>query len=156
MFQRKKWLIGAVMVIFVGLAGVLIAKAQSDTPPFTVVRVLTEEEAAAGATVEAHYFDTFEEAAEFVGINPEEYRRTDSGAGEPAQHCVVHIEPLQLGQTESRVSEPVCFDTFSEALFFATGGAVRLPNSAEPGEVTEKMLAPSQSNTVTGTPQIRP
>jgi hypothetical protein len=32
------------------------------------------------------------------------------------EHCVVQIEPLQPGQSASKVSAPVCFDTFEEAL----------------------------------------
>jgi len=148
MFKHRVFLIGTVVALLVGLAGALIARAQSDEPPFTVARVLTEEEAAAGATVEAHYFDTFEEAMEFIGVNPEDYPSAVSGAGESEKHCVVQIEPLQPGQTESETSEPVCFRTFSEALSFATGGAVRLPASMEPSQVTEEMLTSTQSTTV--------
>jgi hypothetical protein len=127
MFRRKMWLTGTAVVLLLGLAGALIAQAQSDEPPFTVARVLTEEEAAAGATVEAYYFDTFEEAMEFVGVTPQDYQSAGSRSGSD-KHCVVQIEPLQPGQTESETSEPVCFGTFSEALSFATGGAIRFPS----------------------------
>ncbi len=147
MFKRKS-LIGIGVVLTLGILTVRVL-AQRYEPPFTVVRVLTEEEAAAGATVEAHYFDTFEEAIEFVGVTPQDYQSAGSMAGSD-KHCVVQIEPLQPGQTESETSEPVCFGTFSKALSFATGGAIRLPVSTQPSEVTEEMLAPAQSNTVIG------
>ncbi|MBC7228500.1 MAG: hypothetical protein H5T61_14915 [Thermoflexales bacterium] len=150
MLKHQMWFVITGMAILVGLTGALIARAQSDEPPFTVVRVLTEEEAAAGTAGEAHSFNTFEEAMEFIGLNPEDYRNAGSGADQPDQHCVIQIEPLQPGQTESKTSEPVCFDTFSKALFFATEGAIQLPVPAEPGEVTEEMLTPAQSNTVIG------
>lgn len=35
--------------------------------------------------------------------------------GGPVQHCVVRIEPLEPGNSSSRVSQPTCFDTFKDA-----------------------------------------
>jgi hypothetical protein len=124
-----------------------------ENPPHAVARALTEEELTAGEEMEVHYFDSFEEAMEFIGADPADFQPPAAGdADEHDKHCVVQIEPFQPGQTASKVSEPACFDNFSDAIFAATGGAVRLPLSIEPGEVTEDMLVPPEprSSTVIG------
>ncbi len=166
--MRKKsvlW-VSVSLALLVGLVGVVVVWAQSgaeENPPHAVARALTEEELAAGEEMEVHYFDSYEEAMEFTGADPADFQPptssdvdtplTDSfAAPEPRQHCVVQIEPLQPGQTASKASEPVCFDNFSDAIFAATGGTVRLPLSIEPGKVTEDMLVPPGplSSTVVG------
>lgn len=63
-------------------------------------------------------------------------------------HCVGLLERVTAGSDETRLASETCFDTFSEALDFATGGSVRLV----PGEVfTTDMLASGSSDGVTST-----
>jgi hypothetical protein len=146
--MRKKsvLLVSVSLALLVGLVGTLVVRAQFGTeenPPHAVARALTEEELAAGEEMEVHFFDSFEESMEFIGADPADFQPPAAGgADEQDRHCVVQIEPLQPGQTASKASEPTCFDNFSDAIFAATGGAVRLPPSVEPGEVTEEMLQP--------------
>ncbi len=153
--RKKSVLLASVsLAVLVGLVGTAVVWAQSGAkrdPPYAVARALTEEEAAAGEEMEVLYFDSFEEAMDFSGADPDDFQPPVSGDVD-TQHCVVQIEPLQPGQTASKVSEPVCFDNFSDAIFAATGGAVRLPPSIEPSEVTEDMLVPPgpRSSTVIG------
>jgi len=156
--MRKKSVLSASvsLALLVGLIGTAVVWAQSGAeknPPHAVARALTEKELAAGEEMEAHYFDSYEEAMEFIGADSADFQPPAAGdVDEQDKHCVVQIEPLQPGQTASKVSEPVCFDNFSDAIFAATGGAVRLPSSIEPSEVTEDMLAPPgpRSGTVIG------
>jgi len=156
--MRKKsvLLVSVGLAVLVGLVGTLVVRAQfgtEESPPHAVARALTEEELAAGEEMEVHYFNSFEEVTEFIGADPADFQPPAAGdADEQDRHCVVQIEPLQPGQTASKVSEPTCFDNFSDAIFAATGGAVRLPPSIEPGEVTEDMLEPAgpRSSTVIG------
>ena len=55
-------------------------------------------------------------------------------------HCVVLVEPLLPGQTQS-VSELLgCYATFPEAIAQATNGVVRLPPSASSAEVIQALL----------------
>lgn len=56
------------------------------------------------------------------------------------QHCVVHLEPLQEGETASKAQELGCYPTYQEAVAVATNGRVHLPADVEPGVVTDEML----------------
>jgi hypothetical protein len=58
----------------------------------------------------------------------------------------------EAGEVASEVSEPVCFDSYSDAILAATGGAVRLPPSPAPDGVTgDAFASPApQSSTVIG------
>ncbi|KAA3647671.1 MAG: hypothetical protein DWQ07_01425 [Chloroflexi bacterium] len=62
--------------------------------------------------------------------------------GSKAEHCVVQIEPVQPGEKYSEMSKPVCFETFAEAAYFASGGVVRLAADFEAAEATEHILNP--------------
>jgi hypothetical protein len=53
-------------------------------------------------------------------------------------HCVVKIEPLKPGEKSSEMSEPVCFDSFSGAIYFATDGKVSLDASVTADKVTDE------------------
>jgi hypothetical protein len=156
MRKRSVLLASVSLALLIGLMGTAVVWSRSDAeknPPHAVARALTEEELAAGEELEVHYFDSFEEATEFIGADSADFQPPAAGnADEQDKHCVVQIEPLQPGQTASKVSELTCFDNFSDAIFAATGGAVRLPPSIEPGEVTEDMLEPPgpRSSTVIG------
>jgi len=93
-----------------------------------VGRALTEEEAAAGVTVQAQYFDSFEEALQSIGADPEDFDVNAADEGEvnqiadppsdpePTKHCIAQIEPLKPGEKASEMWEPTCFDSFEEAL----------------------------------------
>lgn len=65
------------------------------------------------------------------------------GEGKEPPHCVVQIEPVKPGEKTSEMSEPVCFDNFSDAVYFATDGLVRLSSSVTPSQVTEETLNPA-------------
>ena len=56
------------------------------------------------------------------------------------RHCVARIEPIAAGEAASQVSEPTCFDNFSDAISAATGGAVRLPPDFKPADLTQEIL----------------
>ncbi len=137
MFKRKTLLI---ILLLVGLAGASVALAQaqggSATPPYTVAQALTEEEIAAGKQGQVQYFDSFEAAMQSIGANPADFKPADSDRSAPERHCVILIEPLQPGQQASATSDPVCFAGFSDAIYAATGGIVRLAPTVRPAEVT--------------------
>jgi hypothetical protein len=62
----------------------------------------------------------------------------DAGAGE---HCVVALDAIPVDDTTAgaeSMSAPTCFDTFAEAIDFATAGRVTL--DAEASTVSEKQL----------------
>ena len=131
---KRKILVAAAILVLAGATagGVGAAVRAQNEPanaPYGVGRALTEEEAAAGATVEAQYFDTFEEALESIGADPEDFDASaaDPGADanpiadppsdpEPTKHCIAQIEPLKTGGKASEMSEATCFDSFQEAL----------------------------------------
>lgn len=167
MTKQKMLLIGFSLLLLIGFSGIAEAWAQFGTrggnaaPPFTVAKVPTVDEAAAGAIVEAYYFNSFEDAMQFVGADPADYQPRNVGnslntpanapshSPEPHRHCVVQIAPLQPGQTASKVSESVCFDNFADAISAATKGAVHLAPTILPGELTPEILE-SPSATVIG------
>lgn len=115
MFKRKIFLIGVgvALLLLIGLGG---AQAQigAVTPPYTVAQALTKEEVAAGKQGQVQYFNSFEEAMLSIGADPADFK--DS---EPDRHCIVLIEPLQSGQQASVASEPICFASFSDAIYAA-------------------------------------
>ena len=49
-------------------------------------------------------------------------------------HCVVSVVDHEA-DGEMVMTEPVCFDTFAEALSFASGGAIALPSAAQGSDV---------------------
>jgi hypothetical protein len=51
-------------------------------------------------------------------------------------NCTTSILPLQRGQMSSKVVSSACFATFSQAIAFATHGAISLPTSATPKNLT--------------------
>ncbi len=142
--QKKIFLMGLSLLLLLGPAGAVRAFRDSVTPPYAVAQARTEEEAAAGEEGQVQYFDSFEEAMKSIGADPADFQNS-----KPERHCVVQIEPLQPGQQASEMLEPVCFDSFSEAIDAATQGAVRLPPTTKPNEFTAEMLAPA-STTVIG------
>lgn len=54
--------------------------------------------------------------------------------------CVEEIAPLRINQQSSDVLNTRCFATFSEAIAFATSGAVTLSASATPKDLTAAQL----------------
>ncbi|NRD64077.1 hypothetical protein HRD49_20180 [Corallococcus exiguus] len=57
------------------------------------------------------------------------------------RHCVASVQVLKPGEPlPDTVTVPTCFDTFSEAFFVATRGAVRLPATAKPADLQESDL----------------
>jgi len=158
-------MIAAILILAGGLiGGVAVAvKAQNEPadPPYTVARALTEEEARAGMPVEVQSFDSFEEALRSIGADPEDFdvSAADRGADatpiadppsdpEPTRHCIVQIEPLKPGEKASELSKTTCFDSFSDAVYAATGEAVRLAPTIQPGDVTQEMLAPASQTVI--------
>ena len=135
---------GAILMLALAAAGIAVAAEarsggldEKGSGPHCVGRALTEEEAAAGVPGEVECFDTFEEALRSINVEPEDLKTSalppadagatrgvgeaveaSSGAG-PRKHCAA-----SPGQEPLVVS---CFNTFSDAIYFATGGAVRLP-----------------------------
>lgn len=72
---------------------------------------------------------------------------------EGEEHCVVFLEPIKPGQEASGASSPTCFTNFSDAIFFATSGTVRLPAAARGDALTDQLLreeATSSSAVVVG------
>lgn len=66
-----------------------------------------------------------------------------SQAGQRGAHCVAESVAQVKGEarpTELSVAPARCFDTFSDAIFAATNGRVRLPPSVTAKTVTEEML----------------
>ncbi len=53
-------------------------------------------------------------------------------SSEPGSHCVVFIEPLAPGASDSVVHEPRCFEDFSEAISEATDGTGELIPAGKP------------------------
>lgn len=138
--RKKSVLLASVgLAVLVGLVGVVVVWAQAgaeENPPHAVARALTEEELAAGEEMEVHYFDSYEEAMEFTGADPADFQPptssdvdtplTDSfAAPEPRQHCVVQIEPLQLGQTASKADDQETIRQAIQNLVAQWSGTVR-------------------------------
>jgi hypothetical protein len=163
---KRKILVAAAILMLAGataggVAAAVRAQNEPGNPPYGVGRALTEEEAAAGVTVQAQYFDSFEEALQSIGADPEDFDASaaDPGADanpiadppsdpEPTKHCIAQLEPLKPGEKASEMSEATCFDSFSDAIYAATGGAVRLAATVQPGDVTQEMLAPASQTVI--------
>lgn len=159
------------MVLILSAAGIAVGvEAQSGdgieegSAPYAVAQALTEEEAAAGMPVQVKYFESFEEAMSSIHADPEDFsadsvapasaaaETSRDGAAEasperaPEKHCVVRIEPLRSGEEASAMSAATCFDRFSDAIYAATGGAVRLAPTVSPADVTEETVQPESSH----------
>lgn len=66
-----------------------------------------------------------------------------TGLAAPERHCVGRAQAVKPGESlpaSSDQSQWECFDTFSEAISFATKGAVRLPATAKPADLEEEDL----------------
>jgi hypothetical protein len=77
--SRRKLLalLGAVLLIAGAGGGVAAQSSQwveKGSGPHCVGRALTEEEAAAGVSSEVECFDTFEEALESIGADPNDFQ----------------------------------------------------------------------------------
>ncbi|MDO8690869.1 MAG: hypothetical protein Q7R39_12810 [Dehalococcoidia bacterium] len=151
--------VGVTGVTSVGVRAQSSGEVEEGSAPYAVIQALTEEEAAAGVPVqEAQYFDSFEEALQSIGADPDEYQAGEVSQAnvsqaadppsdaEPSRHCVVRVEPVRPRQEASRMSAATCFDSFSDAVYAATGGAVRLAPTVAPAEVTEQTLNPLSSH----------
>ena len=67
-------------------------------------------------------------------------------------HCVVFIDPVAAGETESRVHSGRCFATFAESMTYASGGRIQLDPSAKRDRDSSAELAASAAGvTVIGT-----
>lgn len=64
----------------------------------------------------------------------------NQGTGD--RHCIVRIDPVKPGQSESRVYDFRCFATFAEAVAAGTRGRVYLPANTSPAQLTDQMLSP--------------
>jgi hypothetical protein len=141
-------MIAAILILAGGLiGGVAVAvKAQNEPadPAYTVARALTEEEARAGMPVEVQSFDSFEEALRSIGADPEDFDVSAADEGPVNQTA----EPLKPGEKASEMSKATCFDSFSDAVYAATGEAVRLAPTIQPGHVTQEMLAPASQTVI--------
>lgn len=156
---------GAILLLALTAVGIAVAaEAQSGgevkegSGPHCVGRALTEEEAAAGVPSEVECFDTFEEALRSINVEPEDLKTTSL----PPPDAAVATDADEAGEAPSGAAskghcaaspgqDPLvvsCFDTFSDAIYFATGGAVRLPATVGPDELTEEMLQPAADRTV--------
>lgn len=161
MFKKISFL---AMILLIGLIalGASISFARNDeSPPFAVAQALTEEELALGLTGDVQYFASQEDALHSIGQDPALYDTNsasvnDSVTSRPAdpepvgKHCVVEIESIQHGAAESKMSEAVCFDTFSKAISASTLGEVRLAEGFQPAHLTPSMLVGTSSTTVIG------
>lgn len=159
---KKVYLLAVVFLLGLVVIGVSIATARGEeSPPFAVAQALTEEELALGLTGNVQYFDSQEDALVSIGQDPALYRPAsastdDSAISPPAdpepigRHCVVQIEPVQRGATESEMSKAVCFDTFSQAISVATQGDVVLAGDFQPANLTPSTLVSASSTTVIG------
>jgi hypothetical protein len=54
--------------------------------------------------------------------------------GSKPQHCV--SSPIAANTNMAQAQSTACFDNFADAISYATGGAVSLPQSASPDEVS--------------------
>lgn len=57
---------------------------------------------------------------------------TSPDSNKQGSHCVVLIEPVASGESDSVVHEPRCFDNFAEALSEATDGTDELIPAGRP------------------------
>lgn len=82
-----------------------------------------------------------EEAGADVGVDVSSSELTQQARKRP--HCVVEAVALHPGEAppeEPSAASPRCFDTFSDALFAATDGRVRLPPSVTAETLDDAML----------------
>lgn len=78
-----------------------------------------------------------------------------ANTGQPGQHCVVGLQAAGPGEAVAPpASEPTCFDTFAEAVSFATDGRVSLP--VEATRVSEKQLLSAGVISTAQAPVARP
>jgi hypothetical protein len=157
MFKRKTLLIGLTIglsiLLCVGLTiavrGAHTVSAQNaansldseshdpEPPPHLVAVVQPLEQDPSGAQTKFYY-----------GSAP--LPASEAQDPEPRQHCVVQIDPIQSSELASKLTPRGCFNTFSEAISVATGGAVHLPQAFQSSQITPALLASSQANTVIG------
>ena len=169
MFHRKMLLMGiGVLLLTVGLISGSTATAQRPVGAEQHCVALIDPLLPAQKESKVTYLGCSDRAVQVppsTGVSPADSQSTPSRDAaslpsstpshasatlKPDQHCVAHIDPIQPGQKESRVTVRGCFNTFAEAISFATGGAVRLPATTQPSEVTQEMLLPSQGTVVIG------
>lgn len=132
-------------ILIVALTGIALGTVAAQTPEAEEVHCvvelapLAEGQVTSEVTQEITCFDTFEEASNvFIEGAQDVHPAPEREAKEI--HCVAEVAPLAKGQLASKPTELGCFDTFAEAIFVATGGAVKLNNDVLPSEVTEEML----------------
>jgi hypothetical protein len=96
--RKKSVLLASVsLAVLVGLVGVVVVWAQSgaeENPPHTVARALTEEELAAGEEMEVQYFDSYEEAMEFIGADPADFQPPAAGDADDQETIRQAIQTL--------------------------------------------------------------
>ena len=69
--------------------------------------------------------------------------RSEQQAATALPHCIGTSVATPVGKAPARAESPApvqCFATFSQAIFAATGGRVRLPDSAMPAAVDDRTL----------------
>lgn len=167
MFKHKTFFAVASVLLLVGLAATPIAAQFTTAEPekHCVVQIEPLQPGQEASVMsEPVCFDSSEAAMQFIGANPDDFRPdlagenvapptdqpADLGTAPNKGHCVVLIEPIKPGQEESVTSAPVCFDSFADAIYAATEGAVRLDPTIRPNEITQEMLSLSQRSTVVG------
>jgi hypothetical protein len=80
------------------------------------------------------------------GMNYEEQadpvQMEELDAAQAPKHCVIEATAVSIDQDEVRppTRAPRCFQTFSQAIDFATGGRVQLPLDAVPEELNDAVL----------------
>jgi hypothetical protein len=71
----------------------------------------------------------------------------------PEKHCVGKAQAVKPGEQLSALSaetQETCFPTFSEAISFATRGAVQLPATAKPADLKEEHLKAGAASSMSG------
>jgi hypothetical protein len=69
---------------------------------------------------------------------------TPTAQGDPVRHCVSWLEPLgppgPSGVIHARPVDLGCYETFARAIEVASDGAIHLPASATPAQLSDQML----------------
>lgn len=140
MIQRVA--LGAALTIVLALGGIATmgATPRGEAASMSVVvQPLTRQQQAA--------IDSGTSQSQTPRVRPATYTY---GTGDPHQHCIAQVAPLQVGQAPPPVSNFQCFATFSQALAAATGGKVQTAPDFRPDDLTQAMLSSPATDTVLG------
>lgn len=114
---------------------------------------VTEDSAESSKSTPLGCYDTFEEAFNFQSYQNNVLSSDTSDSSESIYsnkggHCVRYLSPISVDSDKPSKSTSIshgCYETFAEAIFVATNGALKLNNDFLPENLTQEMLDTAQN-----------